>query len=41
MGVNYYADDLSLISPTFTGLQDMLVICELYGKNYDIILFYF
>ena len=38
MGVYWYADDLSLLSPTFTGLQKMLKICELYAKNYDIIL---
>ena len=38
MGVNCYADDLSILSSTCTGLQDVLVICKLYGKNYDIIL---
>ena len=38
MGVYCYADDLSLLSPTFTGLQEMLKICELYANNYDIIL---
>ena len=27
MGVYCYADDLSLLSPTFTGLQEMLKIC--------------
>ena len=37
MGVYCYADDLSLLSPTFTGLQEMLKICELYANNYDII----
>ena len=28
---------LVLISPTFTGLPEMLKICELYANNYDII----
>ena len=37
MGVYCYPDDLSLLSPTFTGLQEMLKICELYANNYDII----
>ena len=37
MGVYCYADDLSLLSPTFTGLQEMLKIGELYANNYDII----
>ena len=37
MGVYCYADDLSLIAPTFTGLQEMLKIHELYANNYDII----
>ena len=38
MGVYCYADDLSLLSPTFTGLQEMLKICELYANNYEIFL---
>ena len=33
MGVYCYADDLSLLSPTFTGLQEMLKICELYANT--------
>ena len=37
MGVYCYADDLSLLSSTFTGLQEMLKICELYANSYDII----
>ena len=37
MGVYCYADDLILLSPTFTGLPEMLKICELYTNNYDII----
>ena len=28
MGVYYYADDISLLSPTFTGLNEMFNICE-------------
>ena len=28
MGVYCYADNLSLLSPTYTGLQEMLKICE-------------
>ena len=36
MGVYCYADDLSLLSPTFEGLREMLPICELYANNYDI-----
>ena len=38
LGVYCYADDLSLLSPTFAGLQRMMNICELYDNNYDIIL---
>ena len=30
LGVFCYANDLSLLSPSFTGLQEMLRICELY-----------
>ena len=37
MGVYCYADDHSLLSLTFTGLQEMLKICELYANNNDII----
>ena len=37
MGVYCYADDLSLLSPSFTELQEMLKICDLYANNYDII----
>ena len=31
-----YADDISLLSPTVSGLQDMLKICERYADNYKI-----
>ena len=37
MGVYCYADDLSVLSPTFTGLQKMLKNSKLYANNYDII----
>ena len=37
MGVYCYADDLSLVSPTFTGLRETLKICEFYANSYDII----
>ena len=37
MGVYCYADDLSLLSPSFTGLKDMLRLCELYAIDHNII----
>ena len=37
MGVYYYADDLSLLSQTLTGLQEMLRLCELYAIDHNII----
>ena len=37
MGVYCYADDLSLRSPSFTGLQEMLRLCELYAIDHNII----
>ena len=37
MGVYCYADDLSLLSPTYTRLQEMLKICEWYANDHDII----
>ena len=37
MGVYCYADDLSLLSPSFTGLQEMLRLCELYAIDHNII----
>ena len=37
MGVYCYADDLSLLSPSFTGLQEMLRLCELYAVDHNII----
>ena len=32
-----YADDMSLLSPSIKGLQRLLDICEVYGKEHDII----
>ena len=36
MGASCYADDISLLSPTVSGLQDMLKICERYADKYKI-----
>ena len=36
MGVYCYADDSSLLSPTYTGLQEMLKNCERYANDHDI-----
>ena len=33
MGAFCYADDISLLSPTVSGLQDMLKICERYADK--------
>ena len=38
VGVFYYADNLALISPTFTGLKYMLSIRENYADKYKIML---
>ena len=35
MGVFGYADDLSLLCPSFTGIKEMLNICEKYAGKYD------
>ena len=37
MGVYCYADDISLLSPTFTGLKEMLKIYEDFADDHDII----
>ena len=37
MGVYCYADDISLLSPTFTGLKEMLKICADFADDHDII----
>ena len=38
LGVFGYADDLTLLCPTLSGLQEMLNICEDYAKDYNILL---
>ena len=37
MGVYCYADNISLLSPTFTGREEMLKICEDFADDHDII----
>ena len=37
MGVFGYADDLSLLCSSFTGIKIMLNICEKYAGKYDIL----
>ena len=37
MGVFGYADDLSLLCPSFTGIKEILNICEKYARKYDIL----
>ena len=37
MGIYCYADNISLLSPTFTGLKEMLQICEDFAYDHDII----
>ena len=37
MGVFGYADDLSLLCPSFTGMKEMLKSCEKYARKYDIL----
>ena len=37
MGVYCYADDISSLSPTLTGLKEMLKICEDFPHDHDII----
>ena len=32
-----YADDLSLLCPSLTGIKEMLNICEKYARQYDIL----
>ena len=36
MGIFTYADDISLLCPTLSGIQKMLHICEEYAFNYKI-----
>ena len=42
IGLNFYgclsyADDMTLLCPTVTGLQKMIKTCEIYGAEYDVI----
>ena len=37
MGVFCYADDLSLLCPSFTGIKEMLKTCEDYAIKYNIL----
>ena len=36
VGVFYYADDISLLCPSITGLKQMLLLCETYAAEYNI-----
>ena len=38
MGVYCYADDIGLLSPTLSGLNEMLKLCENYALKHKIIL---
>ena len=35
--INFSDDDLSLLCPSFTGIKEMLIICEKYARKYDIL----
>ena len=37
MGVYCYADDIGLLSPTLSGLKEMLKLCEDYALKHKII----
>ena len=37
MGVFGYADDLSLLSPSFTGIKEMLRTCEIYADEHKML----
>ena len=37
MGVFCYADDLSLLCPSFTGIKEMLRTCEIYADEHKIL----
>ena len=37
MGVFGYADELGLLSPSSSGIKEMLNICEKYARKYDIL----
>ena len=36
VGALSYADDISLTSPTFSGLQKMVTICDSYRQDYNV-----
>ena len=36
MGAFCYSDDINLLSPTVSGLQDVLKICDRYAVKYKI-----
>ena len=37
MGVYGYADDISLLCPTASGMKEMLKICETFAKQHDVL----
>ena len=37
MGVYGYADDISLLCPTVSGMKEMLKTCETFAKQHDIL----
>ena len=37
MGVFCYADDLSLLCPSFTGIREMLRTCKIYAEEHKIL----
>ena len=37
MGVYGYADDISLLCPTVSGMKEMLKTCEAFAKQHDIL----
>ena len=37
MGVYCYADDLSLLCPSFTGIKEILRTCEIYAEEHKIL----
>ena len=37
MGVNGYADDISLVCPTVSGMKEMVKTCETFAKQHDIL----
>ena len=38
MGVYCYADDIGLLSPTLSGLKEMLKLCEDYALKHNIVI---